>query len=37
MVPPPGRLGDTVQLPVHVRMFPEEIAAVDTCAAALCQ
>ena len=37
MVPPPGRVGDTVKLPVHVRMFPEEIAAVDACAAALSQ
>jgi len=26
-----------VTLPVHVRLFPEEIATVDTCAAALRQ
>ena len=37
MAPPPGRLGDAVKLPVQVRMFPEEIAAVDACAAALSQ
>src|SRR2546427_12109160 len=37
MAPPPGRLGGTVKLPVQVRMFPEEIAAVDACAAALSQ
>src|SRR5712671_7074921 len=37
MAPPPGRLGSAVKLPVHVRMFPEEIAAVDACAAALSQ
>ena len=37
MAPPPGRLGGTVKLPVHVRMFPEEIAAVDAFAAALSQ
>ena len=37
MAPPPGRLGDAVKLPVQVRMFPEEIAAVDAFAAALSQ
>jgi hypothetical protein len=37
MAPPPGRWGSTVKLPVHVRMFLEEIAAVDTFAAALSQ
>ena len=37
MVPPPGRLGDAVKLPVQVWMFPEEIATVDTFAAALSQ
>src|SRR5256885_12035161 len=37
MAPPPGRVGGTVKLPVQVRMFPEEIAAVDACAAALSQ
>ena len=37
MAPPPGRVGGTVKLPVHVRMFPEAIAAVDACAAALSQ
>src|SRR6267143_5770453 len=37
MAPPPGRVGGTVTLPVHVRMFPEEIAAVDACAAELSQ
>ena len=37
MAPPPGRLGGTVKLPVQVRMFPEEIAAVDAFAAALSQ
>ena len=37
MAPPPGRLGGTVTLPVHVRMFPEEIAAVDAFAAELSQ
>ena len=37
MAPPPGRLGGTVKLPVHVRMFPDEIAAVDACAAELSQ
>src|SRR6266404_4278915 len=37
MAPPPGRLGNAVKLPVHVRMFPEEIAAVDAFAAALSQ
>ena len=37
MVPPPGRLGRVVKLPVQVRMFPEEIEAVDAFAAALSQ
>jgi hypothetical protein len=37
MAPPPGRLGGTVKLPVHVRMFPAEIAAVDAFAAELSQ
>src|SRR5947199_9635492 len=37
MAPPPGRLGDAVKMPVQVRMFPEEIAAVDAFAAALSQ
>ena len=35
MAPPPGRLGGTVKLPVQVRMFPEEIAAVDAIAVEL--
>src|SRR5207244_10066157 len=33
--PPPRRLGSTVNMPVQVRMLPEEIAAVDAFAAAL--
>ena len=37
MAPPPGHVGGTVKLPVHVRMFPEELAAVDAFAAALRQ
>jgi hypothetical protein len=37
MAPPPGRLGGAVKMPVQVRMFPEEIVAVDACAAALSQ
>ena len=37
MVPPPGRLGSGVKLPVQVWMFPEEIAAVDAFAAELSQ
>jgi hypothetical protein len=37
MAPPPGRVGGVVKLPVHVRMFPAEIAAVDACATALSQ
>src|SRR5438874_4781590 len=37
MAPPPGRLGDAVKLPVQVRMFPEEIAAVNAFAAELSQ
>jgi hypothetical protein len=37
MAPPPGRVGGTVKLPVHVRMFPEESAAVDAFAAELSQ
>jgi IclR-like helix-turn-helix domain-containing protein len=35
MAPPPGRLGGAVKMPVQVRMFPEEIAAVDAFAAEL--
>ena len=37
MAPPPGRLGGTVKLPVQVRMFPDEIAAVDAFATELSQ
>src|SRR5206468_9772217 len=37
MAPPPGRLGGAVKMPVQVRMFPEEIATVDACAAELSQ
>ena len=37
MAPPPGRFVGAVKLPVQVRMFPAEIAAVDACAAALSQ
>ena len=37
MAPPPGRLGGTVKLPVQVRMFPAELAAVDAFAAELSQ
>ncbi len=37
MVPPPGRLGGVVKLPVQVRMFPEEMEAVDAFAAELSQ
>src|SRR6266446_3218764 len=37
MAPPPGRLGGTVKLPVQVRMFSEEIAAVDAFAEELSQ
>ena len=37
MAPPPGRVGGTVKLPVQVRMFPAEIAAVDAFAAELSQ
>src|SRR5438105_308762 len=37
MVPPPGRVGDTVKLLVHVCTCPEAIAMVDACAAALRQ
>ena len=37
MVPPPGHVGDTMKLPVYVRMFPSEIAMVDACDAALRQ
>ena len=37
MVPPPGRLGGTVKLPVQVRRLPEEIAVVDAFAAELSQ
>src|SRR2546427_3599451 len=37
MTPPPGRLVSVVKLPVQVRMFPEEIEAVDAFAAELSQ
>jgi len=37
MVPPPGRVGDTMKLLIHVRMFPAEIATVDAFAAELSQ
>jgi hypothetical protein len=37
MVPPLGRLGSAVKLPVQVRMFLEEIATVNAFAAALSQ
>ena len=37
MVSPLGRLGSVVKLPVQVRMFPEEIEAVDAFAAELSQ
>jgi hypothetical protein len=37
MAPPPGRVGGTVQLPVHVRLCPAAMATVDACAAALRQ
>jgi hypothetical protein len=37
MAPPPGRLSNVVKLPVQVRMFPEEIEAVDAFAAELRQ
>ena len=37
MAPPPGRLGRVVKLPVQVRMFPEEMEAVDAFAAELSQ
>ena len=37
MAPPPGRLGSVVKLPVQVRMFPEELEAVDAFAAELSQ
>jgi hypothetical protein len=37
MAPPPGRLGSVVKLPIQVRMFPEEIEAVDAFAAELSQ
>jgi hypothetical protein len=37
MVPPPGRLGGVVKLPVQVRMLSEEIEAVDAFAAELSQ
>jgi MarR family protein len=37
MAPPPGRLGDAVKMPVQVRLFPAEIAAVDAFAAELSQ
>ena len=37
MAPPPGRVGGAVKLPVQVRLFPAEIAVVDTFAAELSQ
>src|SRR5216683_3261394 len=37
MAPPPGQLGGVVKLPVQVRMFPEEMEAVDAFAAELSQ
>ena len=37
MAPPPGRPGSGVKLPVQGRMFSEEIAVVDACAAELSQ
>ena len=37
MIPPLGRWGGTVRLPVHVRTSPDRIATVDACAAALSQ
>ena len=37
MAPPPGRLSGAVKLPVQVRMFPEEMEAVDALAAELSQ
>ena len=37
MAPAPGRLGGDVKMPVQVRMFPEEMAAVDAFAAELSQ
>jgi hypothetical protein len=37
MSPPPGRLGSEIKMPVQVRMFPAEIAMVDTFAAELSQ
>jgi hypothetical protein len=37
MAPSPGRLGSVVKLPVQVRMFPEELEAVDAFAAELSQ
>jgi hypothetical protein len=37
MAQPPGRLGSVVKLPVQVRLFPEEIEAVDAFAAELSQ
>ena len=37
MAPPPGRLGSGVKLCVQVWTFPEEIEAVDMCAAELSQ
>jgi len=37
MPPPLGRLDSVVKLPVQVRMFPEEIEAVDAFAAELSQ
>ena len=37
MAPPPGQLDSGVKLPVQVRLFPEEIEAVDAFAAELRQ
>ena len=37
MIPPLGRLGSGVKLPIQVQMFPEEIEAVDAFAAELSQ
>jgi hypothetical protein len=35
MAPPPGRVGGTVQLPVHVCLCPAAMATVDAYAVAL--
>jgi len=37
MPPPLGRLRGAVTMPVHVRMLPEEMAAVDALAAEISQ